>query len=717
MCYPQLIQEIATGKTSGNVNLQAAGPRFGKLQGPLLLLVALSLFSYYGIALNWSFDEFGHCLIGMFLLWAPVGALLYVLLYRAVGEPIARLALSFAGSYTLTTLLYFAATVIRLEWLFGAGLFGAAGIAVWFGRRLVRTNSLNLPPADAVLLTILAASLVTTIPYTPSIVLQPSGNRLITGFPEQPYHVGLEYELDRHVPPSQATIRGGTPERAYHMFPHLTAMLISRFTGQREMLRAHGAYHYATITILICLELYGIGFLLTSTKTGGYVFAFLPFLFAIALRPVMPNQLGYFFFSILPQATSSVFPTLFGAPQMYSGIAVMYGVLLGVAAIVRTPWTEQRGYVLPLLCSLMTASMIRFRVHCWLATLPAFLILALFMWRRTSRIVWLLSAVTAIAVSALLYAEMAFPIYLRGTTEIHFGFNGLSQIPFYKVWPFSSVIERLLRTHMCGVMLDWTWQMICLAGFTVWDIVGIPLCITVLLIPAIMNRSQCLSYYIFTVSVVLLSIALAASLTMGYDGYSVPGQFLYHLGWYLLPLGGVGVAWLASYAQRKMRYASILLLAVAGISGVVSAMTQHQIFRNQIAFNVLITPAAWDAFHYVKEWTPGRAVVLSTSPRDREVFAVSGLGGRAAYLEAPGNVVDQQALRLNPGDNRALILSAMETAQNAGDPVRFCALVAGTPITHILEEASNPLMSGLPCLRRLWMGRDGATAVWQVVRQ
>jgi hypothetical protein len=494
-------------------------------------------------------------------------------------------------------------------------------------------------------------------------------------------------------------------------------MLISRFTGQREMLRAHGVYHYATITTLICLALYGIGFLLTGSKKGGYVFAFLPFLFAIAIRPVMPNQLGYFFFSILPQATSTVFPTLFASPQMYSGIAVMYGVLLGVAGIVRTPKTNQKDYVLPILCSLMTASLIRFRVHCWLATLPAFLILALFMWQRSRRLVWLFSVGTAILLSALLYAEMRFPIYLRGTTEIHFGLNGLSQIPFYKVWPFSSLIERLLRSHLCGVMLDWTWQIICLAGFTVWDIVGIPLCITVLLIPAIMKRSQCLSYYIFTVSVVLLSIALASSLTMGYDGYSVPGQFLYHLGWYLLPLGGVGVARLVSYSQRKMRYASTLLIAVAGISGVASGVTQRRIFRNQTAFNIQISPASWDAFHYLKEWTAGGAVVLSTSPRDREVFTISGLGGRAAYLEAPGNVVDQQALRLNPGDNRAVILSSMETAQNAGDPARFCALVTGTPITHILEEASNPLMGGLPCLRRLWLGRDGATAVWQVLRQ
>src|SRR5260370_4009047 len=158
------------------------------------------------------------------------------------------------------------------------------------------------------------------------------------------------------------------------MFSHLAAMFMARFTGQRQMLRGHGVYHCAAITVLICLTLYGIGFLLTTTRTGGYVCAFLPFLFAIPMRPIMPNTLGYFFFTVLPHATSTVVPTLGTSPQMYSGIAVMYGVLLGIAAVMRMPRAERGDYVLPVVSGLMVATLLRFRVHCWIATLPVFLV-------------------------------------------------------------------------------------------------------------------------------------------------------------------------------------------------------------------------------------------------------------------------------------------------------------------------------------------------------
>src|SRR5258708_13550323 len=167
------------------------------------------------------------------------------------------------------------------------------------------------------------------------------------------------------------------------MFPHLTAMLMARFTGQADLLRLHGVFHYAAITILICLALYGIGFLLTATTTGGYVCAFLPFLFAIAMRPILPNALGYFFFTVLPHATSTVFPTLGTSPQMYSGIAVMYAVLLGIAAMLLKPRAERGDYVLPVVSSLMVATLLRFRVHCWIATLPVFLVFVSVMWDRS----------------------------------------------------------------------------------------------------------------------------------------------------------------------------------------------------------------------------------------------------------------------------------------------------------------------------------------------
>jgi hypothetical protein len=683
----------------------------GSPRRKILLLVPLLLLAYYFFATNWSIYELGRCLLGLAVLWGPLGTLLYFLLRRSVADPTVRLALSFAASYSLTTLLYFAVALMGAAWLFVVLLIGAAGAALWLGRPLLKTKSIDFPRLDAVLLTIVAASLVTTIPYNTVVTVKPSGDRVITGFSDHFYHAGLEYELSRHVPPSQASIRGGTAERAYHMFPHLTAMLLARFTGQSEMLRAHGVYHYAAITVLICLALYGTGFLLTATTTGGYVCAFLPFLFAIAMRPIIPNRLGYFFFTVLPHATSTVVPTLGTSPQMYCGIAVMYGVLLGIAALMRMPKAEGGGYVLPVICGLMVATLLRFRVHCWIATLPVFLVFVGVMWYRSRRAAWIISAVVATGVSALLYREMFLPVYMRSTAEVHLALNRLSDIYFYPIWPFSSAIEQLLPKFLSGTLLNWTWQMVCLVAFTIWDILGIPLCIVLALVPSIMKRSRAIGYYLFTMGMILISMTLALCLAMGYDPYSVPAQFAYHFGWYTLPLEGVGITWLVLYVKRRSKHAWILWTTIAVISGVASAWTQRQFAAPLLGPDSVITQAAWDAFHYLKESTPDNAIVLSSSPWDRKMALVSGLGGRSGYQDMAPNPVDNEALRLNPNDNRTLKLDAMGAAR---DPVSVCSVVTSAPITHILEEASNPLMPNLPCLQRLWTGSDGVTVVWRV---
>ena len=202
---------------------------------------------------------------------------------------------------------------------------------------------------------------------------------------------------------------------------------------------------------------------------------------------------------------------------------------------------------------------------------------------------------------------------------------------------------------------------------------------------------------------------------MGYDGYSVPGQLLYHLGWYALPLEGIGIAWLVSYLQRRTRkYASMIVAAFAVICAIASGMTHVDTFpAPATATGMPITPAAWEAFHYLKEQTPEEAVVLSSSPLDRAVFCGLRSGRPQRVSGGPGHPVDAQALKLNPGDNRSEKLAAMETAR---DPTGVCAVVTGTPITHILDQASSRLMPNLPCLKRLWTAQDGVTTVWQVVQ-
>jgi hypothetical protein len=679
------------------------------IQRNISLLVACLLLGYYGIALNWSIQEFATCLVGMALLWGPVGALVYVALGGTIVDPMVRLSFSCAASYALTTLLYFAVAVPHLGWLFYAGLIAAGATAVWLGCRPGR-SPISLPRLDAGLLVIVAASLVTTIPYSSVLTLQPSGDRILRGIGDQLYHTGLEYELSRGVPPSQSAIRGGSPERAYHMFPHLTVVLLAKFTRQREMLRAHCVYHYAAITVLICLAMYGIGCLLTVSRTGGYVCALLPFLFAIATPPLMPVHADYFFFTILPQASSSVFPVLFTSPQMYSGLAVIYGVMLGIAALVRTPG----GVALPLVCGLMVAALLRFRIHCWLAAMPLFLLVMLVMWYRTKRLIWLLPAAVAIIVSGLLYAEMLRPEYMRGTAEIHLKINDLWQFSFYRLWPFSKAIFHMLQVLLPTQVFYGARSIACDLGFTIFDMLGIPLSAALLFGWTIMKRGQTTGYYLFTVGIVAVSMFLALVLNSGYDEYSVHGQLLYHVGWYALPVGGVCLAWLISRLHQHAKYTSTFLPIIAVTLAITATISQRLVFPELDATLAVITASSWDAFQYLKERTPKNAIVVSTSPLDRKIALVPGLGGRSAYWDYAPNPVDDQAFRLNPRDDRSRMLKEMVAAK---DPATFCSVITGTPITHVLEEPSNRLLPNLPCLQQLWTGRDGVTSVWQVVRR
>src|SRR5204862_8186749 len=109
---------------------------------------------------------------------------------------------------------------------------------------------------------------------------------------DQTDYASLVYELARHTPPLQQSIKAGVPERAYHMFPHLTTMLVSRFTGQRDVSRAHPVYEYTIIAILMCLVFYCMLRILTRSRWGGYIGVALLYLFAVPLQPLISNQTG-----------------------------------------------------------------------------------------------------------------------------------------------------------------------------------------------------------------------------------------------------------------------------------------------------------------------------------------------------------------------------------------------------------------------------------------
>ena len=130
-------------------------------------------------------------------------------------------------------------------------------------------------------------------------------------------------------------------------------------------------------------------------------------------------------------------------------------------------------------------------------------------------------------------------------------------------------------------------------------------------------------------------------------------------------------------------------------------------------FRFAIKAEEWPAFVYLREHTPPDSVIL-TNRYWNAYNVVSGLTGRAVYLEVPGNPVDQLALRLNPRDDREAITKAL---WSAGSDDWFCSLLRSTPITHVLEFANDPSPTHPPsCLTRLWENPEHTVIVWQVIR-
>ncbi|MEP6956410.1 MAG: hypothetical protein ABI883_06250, partial [Chthoniobacterales bacterium] len=92
---------------------------------------------------------------------------------------------------------------------------------------------------------------------------------------------------------------------------------------------------------------------------------------------------------------------------------------------------------------------------------------------------------------------------------------------------------------------------------------------------------------------------------------------------------------------------------------------------------------------------------------------LSGLSGRAAFLELAGNPVDQQALRLHPEDDRAALIKALSLADSEEE---FSKLLRATPITHLLETQEQPWRVHPPeCLTRAWSSPQQKVVIWQVI--
>jgi hypothetical protein len=705
-----------------------SGPSSSRSDIAVFALAAVSVLAliYYGRVTGWSPSELARFVGGALALWGPLAAVLFLLLSEQIPDRIVRFTLSGVASYTLTTLFYFAFAVLRFEvgfYVAQAGL--AASVLVAAARRPAWWRGVRRWPRawgrlDWLLIALVAASLVVNIRYQTAFSRLPNSDDLaLVMYEDHLYHVGLAYELARHVPPVQQSIRAGIPERAYHMFSQLTTMLLGRFTGQVDLLRVHIIYHYIIIEAALCLLLYSLAVTLTDSVSAGHIAAALVYLGAVPWPRLAPGDYPSFYFTLYPYVSSGLDPVRMSSPQMYSGLVVMYGILLGVAVASRRFHRGTGSGVLLVVTALMVAASSRFRIHVFLPMLPGFVLIMAWAWSRRREWSYALSATVAVVGGALLLAEMRSRVYLPGTARLALGFNGVSGIDWVNSWPFAEPIFQWFQARIEDVVtLGWTWQVVALPAFVILNMIGVvPLAAMLVSLTRVPVRRE---LGLFTVLVVWLlagSILGAMVLKMDYDPYSVGGQLLLHTCWYVVPFLGPAAWWSYRALRRRLRWPDAIWRTLA-LAGIVACVIGQQLTappvlgQNTGADRTLLDVDERHALGFLHEDTPPGAIVISNKYADRYAFVFTGLAGRAAYMEGGTNTVQARSDELNPEDNRSTRVALL---WEIADADQFCALLLATPATHLVEFAERPLHVQAPgCLQELWVSPQRKVTIWDI---
>jgi hypothetical protein len=264
----------------------------------------------------------------------------------------------------------------------------------------------------------------------------------------------------------------------------------------------------------------------------------------------------------------------------------------------------------------------------------------------------------------------------------------------------------------------WIWQSVSLTGFALLNVVGLPLLAgTVLTLGSSRFRRRYGLVGWALGAMTLLSIALAVVVKTDYDNYSLGGQLLLHTRWYLFPLHPFAL-WLVYRALRRRGLPTAVLAVGAGAAALVLLavrfgsppspwwtvmMPQHQ---------ATLTQDEWLTLRCLHDRAPAVAVILTNRDVDKYRFVLSGMSGRAAYLEMAGNPVDGWAQKLNPRDDR---LQRIRDLWSLTDPGRFQQLLRETPADLLLEYADAPLrVEGRPGLTRLWESPHRQVTVWRI---
>jgi len=697
-----------------------------KLRQIVILSSLLLLISYFYF-MDFDFVEFIYFTVGILLLWGPIGLAVFNLTKKYISDRVVRLAFSLSASYTLTTMIYFSLAIFDLQSLFYLAqiILLVWGIVGWNRKKLGPNEQLRNSEGmwGWVIILLIAIGFLVNIPYKKSFIYDSEKDvHTYVIFGDHLYHTGQSYELSRNIQATQQMTRSGTPERAYHNFPHVTTMLISRYTLQDNMLRAHIVYHYTVIEIFICLLLFSFGKTLTNSRWAGMVSLCVMYLCAFQW-PVLNGvtQKIFFYFTVFPHRTSGLEPVMSSSPQMYSGLVVLYGILLGMSIISINFHKKQiQSFFILSITALMIAATLRFRVHFFLVMLPGFMLIMLYTWFKSKQKKYVMALCVALVTSFLIYAEMKSPIYLEGTSHLRIGYNGLSKQGAYWVssWPYSLRCHNFLH-EMIGSdqeLFNWIWQVISMSAMTIFNLIGLPLLVVTLIY--LLKRSERREFIVLTFFLcwlVVMSVMGAIFLTMDYDPYSVPGQLLLHIRWYLFPLYSVGALYLYRYVQNYCKWKkqtwALIFIAILLLSVTVQEFESTGKRKGKTS-GTTYSRHEWDMLNYLKKNTDMNSVILSYEYLHSKPYTLPGLAGRACYLTAPGDTVDTQSLKLNPNDDRVKNVNVL---WGTSSETIFREKLFDTKATHLIEFSNHPLKIGhCEMLKKIWGSPKDEVIIWEI---
>jgi hypothetical protein len=451
------------------------------------------------------------------------------------------------------------------------------------------------------------------------------------------------------------------------------------------------------------------------------------FIIVYPFPALIPNKLGYYFFTLEPHVSSFLEPDIVTMTQGFCSVSLVYAFALGLLMIGRQVRAGGPPFWLPLLLALMVAAEMRFRIHVFLPLMPGFLLLMVYFWIRSQKWSFALAIGACLLVSALLRLEMRSAAYLKSSSEVLFTFNGLARhIGFLNTWPFHQEIQNWLLSRLGETTtFNWTWQVVCMTAFVCLNICGIPMIIAVVVYLA---RSKSwtdhLPFTTIMLSLALGSLAGGILLNTTYDSYSLGGEMLINAAAYGFPIYCLLIWRIVNWLWMKWSPPPVVAGRVVLATLLVAVMAQYAYpiteLRNTWVFTrgrIELSSATRGALAYLHDQTPPDSVVASVDFLNSETAVYSGIGGRACYVEyfdsppgdhLPGAITTQTRL-----DRLSQIWNAQSDAE-----MRWA--LSATPISYLLEFSDHPFWVRHPsCLRSVWKGTDpdgSRVTVWEVLR-